>query len=120
MRTMRTTVTALAVLAVATLLAARAPLSAEEVGDAKDLFVSVHKCSVCHSVAAAGIERKSEKIAGPDLGGFETDDFDALARFLRKEEPRDDEEHKKTFKGTDEELHAILDWLGSLEAAPAE
>ena len=25
-------------------------------------------------------------------------------------------QHKKDFKGTDEELQAILDWLGSLEA----
>lgn len=84
---------------------------------ARELFVQTHRCSTCHSVAAAGIDRKSDKIVGVDLGGFVTDEPDRLSAYLRKEEARDGEDHKKTFKGTDEELQAILDWLGSLEAA---
>ncbi|MEZ5332280.1 MAG: hypothetical protein R2991_09575 [Thermoanaerobaculia bacterium] len=94
-----------------------APAPAQETPDAQTLFVETFKCNVCHSVASAQIERKVEKTAGPDLGGFTPEDFDAIARFVRKEEPMDGEDHKKTFSGTDEELKTILDWLGSLEPA---
>jgi mono/diheme cytochrome c family protein len=93
------------------------PTRAQDGADAQALFLETHKCNVCHSVAAADIEHKSEKTAGPDLGGYTTDDREALARFLRKEEEREGENHKKTFAGTDEELTAILDWLASLEPA---
>lgn len=91
--------------------------SAGEEADAKALFVETHKCNMCHGVAAAGIEAKttSDKMKGPDLSGFKSDkDLAELAAFMRKE--NEGEQHKKGFKGTDEELQAILDWLGSLEA----
>jgi mono/diheme cytochrome c family protein len=83
----------------------------------QSLFVDTYKCNTCHSVAAAGIEHKVERTAGPDLGGFTTDDFAAIASFVRKEAQRDGEDHKKTYDGTDEELHQILDWLCTLEPA---
>jgi mono/diheme cytochrome c family protein len=105
----------LAILMVAPLAS---PAAAQD-ADAQALFVETHKCNVCHSVAAVGVEHKVDKTAGPDLGGFTTDDVDALGRYLRKEEPVDGEEHKKTFSGTDEELQAIVEWLAGLEPAPA-
>jgi mono/diheme cytochrome c family protein len=109
----------LILITVATFVALPA-LAADGGGDAKTLFVETHKCNLCHGVSAAGVEAKtkSEKMAGPDLSGFHPDKSAAeIAAFLRKESEKDGQEHKKEFKGTDEELQAILDWLGSLEAA---
>jgi len=89
-------------------------------GKGMELFQK-QKCSTCHSVKAAGIEAKttSDKMKGPDLSGYELEvDIADLAAFLRKEAEMDgtDGQHKTSFKGTDEELQAIIDWLGSLEA----
>lgn len=107
---------AAAALAAPLLLAAALPAQ-EQAVDAQALFVDTYKCNTCHSVEAAGIEVKSEKMFATDLSGFTTDDPEALGRYLRKEEARDGENHKKGFAGTDEELTAILDWLAGLEPA---
>lgn len=118
----RTLPWALPVLALATLLAlALGPATAngEEKADAKKLFVETHKCNMCHGVAAEDIEAKttSDKMKGPDLSGYESDkEFAEIAAYARKEADLDGKQHKKEFKGTDEELQTILDWLGSLEA----
>ena len=109
----------LATAAAVALLALAAPsaILAEDAGDAKELFVETHKCNMCHGVAAEGIEAKtsSDKMKGPDLSGYKSDkELAELAAFMRKES--EGEQHKKGFKGTDEELQTILDWLGSLEA----
>ncbi|MDH3744822.1 MAG: hypothetical protein OES47_06955 [Acidobacteriota bacterium] len=100
-----------------------APLAAGEEtkvepAKAKALFVDTHKCNMCHGVPAAEIEAKtkSEKMKGPELGGKIEVEFAKIAAYLRKEADLDGESHSKGFKGTDEELQAIIDWLGSLEA----
>jgi len=89
-----------------------------ETADAKELFIETHKCNMCHAVPAADIEAKttSDKMKGPDLGGKVEADLETLAAYMRKTGELDGKEHKKEFKGTDEELQAIVDWLGSLEA----
>jgi Cytochrome c len=100
-------------------LALTASVAGDET-DAKTLFVETHKCNLCHSVSAADIEAKtkSDKMQGPDLSGLKTDKNRAeIVAFVKKESDMDGASHKKEFKGTDEELNAILDWLGSLEAA---
>lgn len=106
------------VLAVAAIAAiAASPATAADM-EGKALFVDTHKCNMCHAVPAAEIEAKttSEKMKGGDLGGKIEAEFAALAAYLRKEGELDGKSHKKPFKGTDEELQAIIDWLGSLEA----
>lgn len=92
--------------------------AAEGKMDGKEQFMS-GGCNTCHAVASADIAAKttSEKMFGGDLGGYETDDLEALAQYVRKQTEMDGKSHKKEFKGTDEELQAIVDWLGSLEAA---
>lgn len=95
----------------------------ESAKDGKALFVDVHKCNMCHSVEAAGIEAKtkSKAMLGGDLSAGTDVELAELAAFLRKEAPLGDTaSHKKEFKGTDEELQTILDWLGSLEATETE
>ena len=105
-----------AALIAASLLAPSAA-TAEEL-DGKALFTETHKCNMCHAVPAAEIEAKtkSEKMKGADLGGKIESDFEAIAAYVRKAGELDGKSHKKEFKGTDEELQAIIDWLGSLEA----
>jgi mono/diheme cytochrome c family protein len=82
--------------------------------DGKEIFLA-QKCNLCHSVEAAGIERtmKSEKLAGPELTGLITAETDRawLAQFLRKQVDKETKKHGKEFKGSDEELTAVLDWL---------
>ena len=115
------TVLALPCLLAVALQASTAP-SLEGDGDKSPgemAFVQL-KCHLCHEVSSVGIERtsKSEKMKGRDLAGI-GDDFDPdfARRWIQQEELIDGEKHKKPFKGTDEELEAILDWLGSLETA---
>ncbi len=116
-RLLTTLLTAAAAVAI---LALAVPTTlAEEGGDAEELFVETHKCQMCHGVAAVEIEAKtsSDKMKGPDLSGYTSDkDLAEIAAYARKEADIDGKQHKKGFKGTDEELQTILDWLGSLEA----
>lgn len=91
---------------------------AQEMLDGEEVFMA-QKCNLCHAVEAAGIEAKvkSDKMKGPDLGGYEPDEETDLGAFLRKEKEMDGVEHRREFKGTDEELQALLDWLKGLEPA---
>lgn len=78
------------------------------------------KCNLCHGVEAAGIEAKtkSEKMAGGDLSDVASQmEMEAAIRYVKREEQRDGQDHKKEWKGTDEELQAIMDWLYGLKAA---
>ncbi|MEM7481245.1 MAG: hypothetical protein AAF481_08735 [Acidobacteriota bacterium] len=83
-----------------------------------------HKCNLCHGVPAVGIaaKTKSKKLLGPELGGpLPEVDPVALAAYLRQQQELDGKEHKREYKGTDEELQTILDWLTSLDPpAPEE
>ena len=112
---------ALATVLVAAMLAASlvAPPAANgEELDGKALFTDTHKCNMCHGVPAAEIEAKTknEKMKGGDLGGKIEGELAEIAAYVRKETELDGKTHKKPFKGTDEELQAIIDWLASLEA----
>jgi len=81
--------------------------------DGKAIFEAA-KCNMCHSVPAAGIEAKmkSAEMKGPDITSATAGlDAEALGKFLRKQGPLNDQEHKKEFKGTDEELAALVEWL---------
>jgi hypothetical protein len=64
-------------------------------------------------VSSAGIEAKtkSDKMKGPDLTTAEKRDPKLLADFMRKTAQIDDQDHKKEFKGSDEELGALLSWI---------
>ena len=103
--------TALCVLLFGLALAAT-PLLAEET-DGKAVF-EAQKCNLCHSVSTVGIEAKttSEKLKGPDLVGL-ADSYEAdwIVKYVKKEADKDGKSHTKPFKGTDEELQALVDWL---------
>jgi mono/diheme cytochrome c family protein len=89
------------------------PASAAAPPDGKAIFLA-QKCNLCHSVSAAGIERqtKSEKVAGPDLTtATAKHDKAFLEKFLLKQETVDGKKHGKEWKGTPQELDALIDWL---------
>lgn len=84
--------------------------------DGKAIFLA-EKCNLCHSVESQGIESKakSEKMKGPNLDGCCGDmEADALTQYLKKETEMDGAKHKGSFKGSDEELSALIDWLKEL------
>lgn len=79
--------------------------------DGKEIFLG-EKCNMCHSVSTADIEAKtkSEKMFGGDLVDLEHE-ADWIAEYLKKAAEKDGSDHKREFKGTDEELAALVDWL---------
>jgi cytochrome c2 len=88
------------------------PAGAEE-SAGKAVFLA-EKCNLCHSVETAGIEAKttSEKMKGGDLSTATTRHEDSwIAQYIRKQIQKDEKDHKKEFKGSDEELQALIGWL---------
>ena len=89
-----------------------APLAAQE-ADGKAVL-EAEKCNLCHAVSTVGIEAKtkSDKLKGPDLVNL-ADDYEAdwIVKYLKKEADKEGKSHTKPFKGSDEELQALVDWL---------
>ncbi|MBI2890306.1 MAG: c-type cytochrome [Nitrospirae bacterium] len=102
----------------------------------KDLFLK-GKCDGCHSVKAEKIEKQISKKTGktkkgPDLSGVGLDhDAAWIVKWLKKEQKKDSRykkgtevKHKKKFKGTEEELKGLADWLAlkktKIELSPEE
>jgi len=77
---------------------------------------TAQKCDMCHSVPQADIvaKVKSEKMKGPDLPN-EPREADWMASFLKREIQLNGADHKKEYKGSDEELQAITAWLTTLK-----
>lgn len=109
---------------VAPFLAAALP-SAAFAASGKEIFLE-KKCNDCHLVKAEGIEKKISKKTGkakkgPDLSNVGSEnDADFFTKWLKKEvkiESHFDKAkkvgHKKKFKGTDEELKTLTDWLAA-------
>ena len=92
-------------------------VGAAEEPEGQAIFVD-SKCNMCHAVPSAGIESKtqSEKMKGPDMTGAAARlDPDSLAKYLRKQEQLDGKDHKKEYKGSDEDLQTLIAWLQSLK-----
>jgi cytochrome c553 len=90
-----------------------------EVGVGQEAFVA-NKCNMCHSIESLGIERTStsDKMKASDLSTVgDTVDAEWVVGFLKKELEREGELHKRTFKGTDEQMQAIAEWLPTLKSA---
>jgi len=91
-------------------LVTAAPASDE---DGKAVFEN-EKCGMCHSVSTVGIESKLKagKLKGPDLVNL-ADSYEAdwIFKYIKKEADKEGKSHTKPFKGSDEELQALVDWL---------
>ena len=130
MRAWTISIAVLAVLCLALALPALAEESKKE--DAtpagQQVFVA-QKCQMCHTVYSAGIgeppkEEKAEEKADegpPDLslaGTSRTAEW--LGLFLQKKETLNEKKHMKRFKGADEDLAALANWLLTLKAPEVE
>ena len=113
MRTFTVSVLLLATLFVLGSFFGPAPVvSAQDAINGKAVF-EAEKCGLCHGIQAAGIEAKtkSDKLKGPDLSGYEAEQGFDIKAFLHKQVEKDGAAHRREFKGSDEELQALLDWL---------
>lgn len=85
----------------------------ENESEGAKIFVD-NKCSMCHSVESAGITSKKKDAVDLSVTGQDkTAEF--LIKYLKKEEKIDDKMHKSTFKGSDEELKVLSEWLAGLK-----
>ncbi len=85
----------------------------EKSDDGKKLFVD-NKCNMCHTVTSAGIEsKKSDAVDLSTVGKDRTVEF--LTKYLKKEAKLNDKDHKSSFKGTDEDLTKLVEWLSTLK-----
>ena len=93
----------------------------------QQVFVA-QKCQMCHTVYSTGIgeppaedakeeEEEAAAAAGPpDLsiaGAGRTAEWISL--YLQKKETLNDKKHMKSFKGSDEDLAALVDWVLTLK-----
>lgn len=81
----------------------------------KDIFTDA-KCNTCHSITSQGITSKqADKY--PDLSkiGEKKIATETLKKYLLKEEKINDKNHAVKFKGTDEELTTLVNWLNTLK-----
>ena len=97
--------------------------------DGKALFTgTANKCNTCHTITAAGIEKKKAEPSAeetkeksekkpPDLSsvGLERK-ADWIGKFLMKTETIKGEKHPRKFRGTDAELKTLATWLESQKA----
>ena len=81
--------------------------------DGKKVFVD-SKCNMCHTVKSVGIEsKKSDAIDLSTVGKDKTTEF--LMKYLKKETKLNDKDHKSSFKGSEDELKTLVDWLLTLK-----
>jgi cytochrome c2 len=82
-----------------------------EKNDGKAIFLA-QKCNTCHAVPSVGIEAttKSEAMKGPDIKGISVD-AEKLGQYLRKKAQIDGKDHKKEYKGDDDKLKVLIDWV---------
>jgi len=95
----------------------------------QQVFVA-HECQMCHTVYSAGIgeppakdaKKEDEETEGPpDLslaGTGRTAEWISL--FLQKKEALNEKKHMLTFKGDDEELATLANWILTLKAPEVE
>lgn len=77
--------------------------------DGKKIFVD-QKCISCHSVKS--LDLISKKKDATDLSsGSKSWTAEFLTQYLKKEVKLDGKLHKSVFKGTDDQLKTLIDWL---------
>jgi cytochrome c2 len=142
---MKATVLGILAFACLFLFAWAAPEARAESKTGKEIFVD-RKCTKCHSIESEDIFKKKKKGAADEAkeeaGGFDDDFGDAqqkteppdlsdsgnkrdsewMTQFLKKKiRTKEGKKHKMRFKGSDEELQILIEFLVGLKKdAPAE
>jgi hypothetical protein len=88
-------------------------------GDGPTIFKE-SKCTQCHSVSSQGIKIDDGEgdSDAPDLSGEGlVHDVDWIKGWLTKTVKLHDKYHLKKFKGSDEDLNTLANWLTTLKTA---
>jgi len=86
----------------------------------KKIFLA-SKCMACHSVESAEIILKKKNSKIPDLSMVGTrHNADFITKWIHKEETIDGVKHMYSYKGSDEDLKVLVDWLMSLSEKKAD
>lgn len=98
----------------------------EQTTDGKGIFVA-NKCTACHAIKAAGLEMKKEATEGeegesedqaPDLSSVGNEhNAEWLMAYLTKKEAINGKKHMKKFKGSEDDLKLLAEWLAAQKAA---
>ena len=92
--------------------------SQEPTPDGKQIFLD-NKCNKCHSVTSMDIT--SSKDDAVDLSNTgSVGDVQLLKSYLLKDSTIEDKSHKIKFKGSEEELNILAEWLNTLKTETAK
>ncbi len=99
--------------------------SAGDVPAGQKIFTE-NKCTQCHSIDSLKIakvksaddeevkDENGKKLEPPDLSGIGKDhDAAWFTKWLKKEQEVDGHKHKKKFKGSEDELKTLTEWIVS-------
>ncbi len=79
------------------------------------------KCTTCHTVQSQAITMKTTKKNMVDLSSVGTVyQANFIEKFLTKQEKIEDKSHPQAFKGSDEQLEQLAEWLTSLKQEKTE
>lgn len=78
------------------------------------------KCNSCHSIDVIGIPKTNEKSKAPDLSNIADKGPEFLTKYMMKEADNNGKKHGISWKGTEEELNAIVGWLIAIKPAKSE
>lgn len=79
----------------------------------KKIFID-NKCNMCHTVESAGIESKKSDATDLSNVGAEMKSDD-IVKYLKKEMKLNGKDHKTAFKGSEEDLKKLVEWLSTLK-----
>ena len=86
--------------------------------DGKQIFMD-NKCNSCHTVASQDITSKKDDAI--DLSNAASvGDAQLLKSYLLKEAQINDADHKMKFKGSDDDLNTLVNWLLTLKTESQE
>lgn len=91
-----------------------APAQDKEADGGRKIFIE-KKCNACHSVEVVGLKKKPNQ-KPPDLSSIGSElNSSFIAAYLRQKETLHDKKHLAAFKGNDEDLQTLAQWLDSLK-----
>lgn len=88
-------------------------ISSNDDPQGKKIFVD-QKCNMCHTVKSVGIESKKSDATDLSNVGAEMKSEDMI-KYLKKEMKLNNKDHKTAFKGSDEDLKKLVEWLSTLK-----
>lgn len=99
--------------AIVALFAFAFSFSQDQTPDGKQIFID-SKCNSCHTVTSNEITTKKDNPVDLSNAG-NSGNAQLLKSFLLKETQINNKDHKMKFKGTDEELNTLVEWLSLLK-----